>query len=363
MKCTHCGRESKYRERKDAGPGARCAGCGKQFAFEPQRKDPFTDAAFKAAIESVSASGQVRWGVEHLYYELCRRLGRRALPWSRCVVLFFVSAIPLAFLGLWLLIPILLPLWIGFWILLRRYGRSDTVPMDQADFDRLWNRWVSVHGQPDGVIIRKTRPGAPRSREPDIGDYSFDRAVICDRARTVDLLIANNFHFENNCAVLSVGGYPEGPFEIVRAMLKRNPKLEVFALHDASVAGCQLARLLVNDAKWFKDQVPVTDVGLRPGHAEPFKGLFLPAHVALALSSGDGISATEATWLSRYVLELAAIRPEQILKRLFRAINRREDSDDASTGGGGFADGGVYNDGSSFSSDAGDSSGGADSFG
>jgi hypothetical protein len=27
--------------------------------------------------------------------------------------------------------------------------------------------------------------------------------VICDRAQTVDVLLANNFHFENNCAVLS----------------------------------------------------------------------------------------------------------------------------------------------------------------
>jgi hypothetical protein len=226
----------------------------------------------------------------------------------------------------------------------------------------LWNRWLSVNGQPEGLIIRKTQPVAARPREPDIGDYSFDRAVICDRARTVDLLIANNFHFENNCAVLSVGGYPEQPFEVVRAMLKRNPKLQVFALHDASVAGCQLARLLVNDPKWFKDQVPVTDVGLRPGHAEPFKGLFLPTHLALALTSSDGISGSEAAWLGKYVLELAAIRPEQILKRLFRAINRREDSDDGSTGGG-TSDGGVYSDNSSFSSDAGDSSGGADSFG
>ena len=49
-------------------------------------------------------------------------------------------------------------------------------------------------------------PAPTRKLDSDIADYSFDRAVICDRARTVDLLVANNFHFENNCAVLAVDG-------------------------------------------------------------------------------------------------------------------------------------------------------------
>ena len=34
------------------------------------------------------------------------------------------------------------------------------------------------------------------------------------------MLLANNFHFENNCAILSIEGYPPNVFETVRAMLK-----------------------------------------------------------------------------------------------------------------------------------------------
>ena len=69
------------------------------------------------------------------------------------------------------------------------------------------------------------------------------------------------------------------------------------------------------------------------------------------------ITAKEAAWLSQYALELAAIRPEQILKRLFKALNRasepkRDDDDD-----------GVSYDSNSFSSDASDSDGGDDAFG
>jgi hypothetical protein len=160
---------------------------------------------------------------------------------------------------------------------------------------------------------------AARGHRPPAG------AEAPDRARTVDLLIANNFHFENNCAVLSIGGYPEGPFETVRAMLKRNRKLKVFALHDATVPGCQLAYHLANDPAWFSGQVSVIDVGLRPRHAGPFNGRLLPS-ASRHVFPTQGITAAEAAWLAKYSLELAAIRPEQIIKRLFRAVNKKEKS-------------------------------------
>ena len=223
----------------------------------------------------------------------------------------------------------------------------------------------AVHGKPPGLIVSEA--GArPRSRplESDIGDYSFDRAVICDRARTVDLLLANNFHFENNCAVLSVDGYPQGPFETVRTMLKRNPRLQVFALHDATLAGCGLAH------RW-----PTIRSGSRAGAGDRRRAAPAPRRRRSAGSicrAGmnrirDAARASTPTnghgW--KYILELAAIRPEQVLKRLFRAINRKEDANADSSGSdsGGGSDGYVHNDGTSFGSDAGDSDGGADSFG
>ena len=180
----------------------------------------------------------------------------------------------------------------------------------------------------------------------------------------------NNFHFENNCAVLSLEGYPPGPFETVRTMLKRNPKLRAFALHDATVAGCTLAHRLTTDPAWFAGQVPVTDVGLRPGHAGPFRGLWLPALIPHVPLDG-GIKASEAEWLRQYALELAAIRPDQVLKRLFRAMNRQPEGDDSDDGADilifdGGSDGGdsyVIDDDDSFGSDADADDGGADSFG
>jgi hypothetical protein len=241
------------------------------------------------------------------------------------------------------------------------------VRVEDSAFRQMWDRWRAVHGSPPGVIVRQPQPsGPPPHLEPDITDYSFDRAVLCDRARTVDLLVANNFHFENNCAVLSAEGYPANIFETVRVMLKRNPRLQVFALHDATPAGCQLAHRLSTDPTWFAGQARVIDVGLRPAQARRFRGLLLhPSGPAAA--AGDGISAAEAAWLSAHALELAAVRPEQVLKRLFRAINapvtpkKAAEGDSVAAGGG---DGGaVVVDGSSFAVDAPAMDGGADAFG
>ena len=206
--------------------------------------------------------------------------------------------------------------------------------------------------------------------------------MICDRERTADILLANNFHFENNCAVLSVDGYPEAQFETVRAMLKRNPRLRVFALHDATPKGCRLAHTLATDSDWFAGQVPVTDVGLRPRQAQAFRGMFLPRG-AQPVAAGGGLSASDAAWLSAQSLELAVIRPEQVLKRLYKALNRKDDDDVSSSGdgsssssdnntGGGFAGAGgasagagssVTYDDSSFAHEAGDGESDSDGFG
>jgi hypothetical protein len=356
--------DSTYPQRQASG-GKTCPKCQGKFAFEPRERDPVTDLLFQNALAAVSANNRLRWGVEHLYYEVCRRARSRAWPVFLIVFVLFLSVMCfiLAIVnkqdGL-LVVGVIAGL-AGIWAM---YHRSNArfVRLDQSDFNRLWERWCYVHGTPEGVIVRQEQPARPPAAEPDLGDYSFDRAVICDRARTVDLLLANNFHFENNCAILSFEGYPPGPFETVRAMLKRNPRLEVFALHDATPAGCRLAHRLSTDPEWFAGQVKVTDVGLRPAHAGRFRGVLLRAKKLKTIAEGDGITAAEVQWLSCCALELAAVKPEQVLKRLFRAINRQPASPEAeaATAAGGT---GVVCDATSFSTDAADAHRGVDAFG
>src|SRR5258708_22781774 len=90
MKCSRCGRDSKYKERSNRT----CPGCHKHFAFEPKTGDPVTDRAFQNAIEAVSAKGEVRWGVEHLYYEVCRqKRPKPAHTLTSSIALFVLAAV------------------------------------------------------------------------------------------------------------------------------------------------------------------------------------------------------------------------------------------------------------------------------
>ena len=329
MKCCHCEADSNYSEWQDT---RRCTKCGRKFVFFPRDGDPFSDVAFQKAIAAVSAEGRVRWGVEHLYYSLDRRY-TKALERQKFVAFLLLLGVAVAVIAasatfvetylipLGLALAMMIVIVSVFRVFMELAPRPVFATLHRSRFERLYARWEAEHGPPPGVIKRRPAAESAPEVEADVGDYSFDRAVICDRARTVDLLLANNFHFENNCAILSVDGYPQGPFETVRSMLKRNPRLAVYALHDATPAGCRLARTLAQDPAWFAGQTAVIDVGLRPMQAAAIQGPFLPGREG-DVGTEPGLSAWEATWLAKHRLELAVISPEQVVKRLFRAINQ-----------------------------------------
>lgn len=328
MKCIRCQHDSKYKDRTNRT----CPQCKGKFAFEPREGDPVTDALFQKAIDKVSGEGKIRFGVEHLYYEISRRSkGTQAHPVAiifgamfaiLLLAAHFFTGAPFVPVGLFGVFALIITL-----VMIFSRVRGPYVRMELAAFSRLYAKWQAVHGNPKSVIQRAPEEELPKHLESDLGDYSFDRAVICDRAQTVDVLVANNFHFENNCAILTMDGYPKGPFAIIRRMLKRNPKLQVFALHDATVAGCQLAHRLVTDEDWFGSTgLRVIDLGLRPRHAGPFRGLYGRGE-GVRILPGDGISAEEAQWLEKHTLALAAARPEQVLKRLFAGLQAHINDD------------------------------------
>lgn len=79
-------------------------------------------------------------------------------------------------------------------------------------------------------------------------------------------------------------------------MLKRNPRLQVFVLHDATVPGCRLAHRLVTDPEWFGEAgLRVIDLGLRPRHAKPFRGILLRGD-GVRREPEDGSSREESDW-------------------------------------------------------------------
>lgn len=172
----------------------------------------------------------------------------------------------------------------------------------------------------------------PTQIESEVSVYSFDRLVVCDTSSMAQLLIANNFHFEYNCAILSIDGYPQAIFETTMQMLHRNPDLKVFALHDCNALGMSITTKLSNSDKWFAgSNILVVDVGLLPRHIMNEKKTFnvlsskVAAKAAQQLSSEirQRFSDEELAWLDagNYV-ELESFATQTIIRILNRSITK-----------------------------------------
>lgn len=272
MICIRCGKRSKF----DPSTGAkRCGHCEAPVAFAPAAGDPLSDKLFARALSRASAEGKLRFCRRHVRFELRRTLGA----------------------------------------------------VSKAKFDELWARWVEIHGEPEGVVRPWPRREGPPPSEPDIGDYSFERVIIAQHAWVVDFLLWNNFHFETNAAILSIDGYPEDRFALILGMLRKNPELLVIALHDASVEGCAMSQRLVREARWFPDRGYVIDIGLGPSHRELYGGLWdvreTPAPLEQAAARvRDPEDAGAAAWLAAHSIDFGVVRPEKVMRRLFRATRQ-----------------------------------------
>jgi hypothetical protein len=150
--------------------------------------------------------------------------------------------------------------------------------------------------------------------------------LVCDRAETAEFLLANNLHTETNTPIVSVDGYPQAVFGRVLAMVRRNPNLQVFALHDADVAGCQLPLRLREDPAWFPQPgVTIIDIGLRPRQVAGNGNAILTVQRGGAVALPPGLERLltrgERAWLSTgHRAELAAVPPARLLQVVYRAF-------------------------------------------
>ncbi|HEU4562660.1 MAG TPA: hypothetical protein VFS20_32825 [Longimicrobium sp.] len=354
MKCIHCGTDSKLRERSDG----RCPRCQHRFAFEPTSDSlRVTDGQFKNAVDRVSSDGKVLFTERHLWYEFNRRWMKPgfwrspwgALPFAGAALgVIQAASLTMAALGLAVGAGIGAVLSHRENRITLRPPRPPRIPLEA--FERLYlRRFREVHGDVAGLLpVREAAlPAGPREVPADVATFSFDRAVVTDRWETAQLLVANRFHFEHNCAVLSRDGFPDGIAETVKEMLRRNPRLTVFALHDASPTGCLLP-LTLREPEWFPEpSIRIVDLGLRPGTVRRLRIPALAgAPTQLPPRLAEFLPADEVAWLaSGHVGELAALRPEQVLRAAYQGIVAAGPNDGTSVtgtdGGGGYYGGGV----------------------
>ncbi|MGD1940090.1 MAG: hypothetical protein ACFB0G_02145 [Leptolyngbyaceae cyanobacterium] len=209
------------------------------------------------------------------------------------------------------------------------------LPISAAYCDEILHQWAAVNG-PLPLLTQRPWPVSSVPRlTPDLTLYSFDRVLVCDTDAIAQFLIANNFHFERNCPVLSVNGYPARIFTTLLAMLRRNPELRVYALHDATPAGVAMAYQLQTSPAWFANStVRIYDLGLSPRQVFDNRKMFVQKSAAavtvptMPKAVRSLLTADELRWLQagRYV-ELESFLPRTLLQIAAQGIaasRRRE---------------------------------------
>jgi hypothetical protein len=228
----------------------------------------------------------------------------------------FTWYITVCFLGLF-------SLWLGTSQKRRQQEIREEFLVNAAQSDEWLQRWQRVNGTVEKLLPSPRQDALPASIDPEITAYSFDRAIVCDSDEIAQFLIANNVHFENNCAIISISGYPQSIFDTVIEMLRRNADLKVYALHNANPAGVGLVHQLRTSSNWFANQqVTIFDLGISPRQILETRDMFVQQSQTMAQSARQlpdavrqGLTAEELAWLDAgSFVELESFTPQRLLR-------------------------------------------------
>ncbi|NET55824.1 MAG: hypothetical protein F6K47_06540 [Symploca sp. SIO2E6] len=348
MKCIQCGTDNNLKERL-ANYG-RCKNCHHKFAFEPTvmaTRNRFTDPFFAKLLNDISANNTLYFTPTQLFYLLEKRLAKKNLKmtagwimgWGVMLIVFgFLFLVTI--LGLPLMMLGVVVLLYSLWYSQSQLQSQRALLIDQSMTQEWLERWNQANSTPEKLLSQDHQQSTPISIASDITAYSFDRLLVCDSTQIAKMLIANNFHFNNNCAVLSITGYPQSIFATAMEMLRNNPDLRVYGLHDCSPDGMELMRKLQTDANWFaQSNVVIIDVGLLPrqimaakrnmsvqvSEASATEAKLLPKEIR------QNLGPKELEWLeSGNFVELESFTPLRLMQILNRSMakGREIDSDD-----------------------------------
>ena len=398
MKCVNCGVENNLKERT-ANQG-RCTNCNHTFAFEPKSTDAkykFTDPFFQKIITDISVNNTLFFTRKQFFYALERRISKKnsqVSGWKifglllifpvaifsngisivfglliifidsfvqskypenkrhvrkgnakvlliSCIIVLafgifysiFINSFPLFLFSVIVTMPFI---YLGTIQVNHLTDAAEIVEINQSLFQYWVNRWQQINGTIANLLPSPRQQITPATINPDITAYSFDRVIVCDSAEVTQLLIANNFHFENNCAVLSITGYPENIFSTVMEMLKRNPDLKVYALHNASPRGLTLINHLRTSPNWFLNtDVTIYDLGLLPRQFIEKSKAFIQASeesatdaINLSIDIKRDLTEAEIAWLeSGKFIELESYTPKRLLRVVTQGIAKSRQPD------------------------------------
>jgi DNA-directed RNA polymerase subunit RPC12/RpoP len=399
MKCVQCGTDNNLSDRTINGGRCKNCNHPFVFEPSAKMNNQlkFTDPFFAKVINDISANNTLYFTSKQLLYLLDRRLKARSYKYSEvvflCIWFFFASigfltfgfgtlivamfAIIYTFLSIknskipvkirkfnaqfmpilgfvCLIVGIIISLNIGSFVVFafsvifgmgaiylgyRQHNRILDIGQEfiipDAKFQDWTSRWKSINGNPK--MLPSPRMETSTTPIPtEISAYSFDRVIVCDNPAIAQMLIANNFHFENSCAILSISGYPQSIFSVVLDMLRRNPDLKVYALHDASPRGVTLVHNLRTSPNWFLDtNIAIYDLGLLPRQIFSSRGVFINKTESSARDAKQlppevkrDLTEAELQWLEAgNFVELESFSPQRIIRVVNQGIAKSQAPD------------------------------------
>lgn len=372
MKCIRCGVNSRYRERyRNSSPIiSRCKNCGHEFVFEPKGTTynlpiKITDLHFLNVINKISSNSSIYFTQKQLNYALLRKnkktkfLSKYSFREMNFYDYMKIISVPIGLLCMFSLLVVIRNPTIGFYIFCtgffieflqrRRYlptgiqvrklnfnSRTLEITPDQLEF---WiQRWININERVQNLLY----PLVPLAQQVeshllfdlDSRYHSFDKLLVVDTREIAYFLISNNFHFENSCAILSVDGYPEYIFDSVLNLVKQNPNLKVYALHDCTPRGISLVHTLRNESRWFSSlNIPIYDIGLSVHQILRQLNIFVQYFRTyteqaklLPQSVLQNLSPEEQEWItSGLFVNLKSITPKKLLRVVARSIRQTRD--------------------------------------
>lgn len=262
-----------------------------------------------------------------LYYEVCRELHLPPGLTTRSALLGAAVGLvpsvalrhqPRRAIGLALVNALVF----GALRLIRMARFTLTPPLAYTAFADQLETYCDRYGTPPGLLLPSGPPPLTLTGDaPDLTDYGLPRLLICQHDEIAHMLLANRFHMETSCAILSLAAATPLP-DALREMLLRTPEAHVYLLHDASAAGVALVSRLRTHLQ-LPAPIPISAVGLRPVHAFRLH-LFATRVPACAPEPHDWpayLTPAERAWLQAgWCAEVAAVRPARLLLALRRIL-------------------------------------------
>lgn len=226
---------------------------------------------------------------------------------------------------------------IGIWSIYFSYSQFNKI----TDFPQFtlyklseFTEFITSWEQANGAIAKMlTLPSEElfRREEANVSNYSFDKLIVTEENAIAYFLITNNFHLQNNCAILSINGYPTNVFNTILNMARSNPNLIVYAIHNASPRGIRLIDNLSKSEQWFaRENITILDLGIAPRQVLKNPQFFIKQASSLATETQqlsptikNSLLPEEIAWLNKgnYV-ELESFSPQKLLRILAKGIRQ-----------------------------------------